>query len=1013
VLQVVALTDDDLRGLVARAGGATAAFTLPPPSSQSQQQQQQQAQPQPPRRRGSQGGTVAGSAAGRAAVQSALGLLQGAVQRGGGASGGLGSDALSLTPLPRAAESLVSLLTLALSPPRASSSDPNATNSSHSEHDDTSTSRSRRYSHSSNSGDSSSGTSALPDSSRDRNNHSSSSSTSTTRGNSSSEGWDRAGMDSALASAGCRAAADLGRCVQSRLDPHVLTAYGRGSQLPATDAPDSTASSSSSLSSPGDRALGGGLLLGGGQQSNSSASSAALPFASDVPLRAAPSWAPPPPPPVGFTDLRTNTIGGNCDGRDPGEGASNTSPAQHAPSLDLSPGLLHVPGSPWAVEESCEVVTNAVTSSQVAAEQVAELLLFGVVESTTGGGGGGGLSDAPSATGTGFDRPMGGTRATGASLSSSSSSTSTAPWPRWGPLLSARAPWRLQLRCLEALIWLAHDASARPAWWRHMESTATAAAADAATTPPGRRHHGSSRISTSTGRTISSVGRNGLIGARTPHSFPPPLQWLWRALRAVLLQAGTRLPIEARVELIDALAARVATDGRAIGLALPEHCTTGALSEGANTAAGSHEGAGLSVRLALQVGVAWLKHEPSEALGEALRRLWAAATTATATASTNSTNPTSAACTEEQRSPQATSAQEGADDDGYDSTAKLRWQLAGRRALLESLYDVLDWRVVSSRPDAATTDSSLSSLHDLESAESDRGDTSKGTSTAAAAAAANAHAHAQAAEVSWAGGGGEPSFTAAWAVSARLKRVAISALVDLAVHEAATAAGADFNASAKANMGRAATESTNSGNATSGESRSLNVACDATFVTSHEGDKCDRNSVTADESSSKGDDHGSISSNTANESTDSAIAWVYGSLGSSLVARLQAGALTGELSHRRACIRGLARLALAWPDPARFSLYAFLHQAHIDTAHLSGAHASTSASSDQTNDEEEHRKSVQDLSDDMRGGAAEGMGVEDLVAPALLLLDCEYAAKDFAHFGEYLGGGGRKGWDAR
>jgi len=953
---------------------------------------------------------VAGSAAGRAAVQSALGLLQGAVQRGGGGIGGLGSDALSLTPLPRAAESLVNLLRLALTPTRASPLDANATSSSYSEHDDSSSSssssRSRRYSHSSSSSDSSNSANATSDSQHGRNHHSNDSSSSS-NATSSREGWDGLGMDSALATAGCRAAADFGRCVQSRLDPHVLAAYGRGSQLPATDAPESTTASSSSFSS------GGGLLLGGGQQQElNRAAGSALHFASDVPLRAAESWAPSPPPPVGFTDLRTTAsgVGGNdgFGGRSDNAEGTRTASTHHAPSssLDLPPGLLHVPGSPWAAEETSEVVISAVAASQAAMEHVAELLLFGVIDPTADGPTGvlptGGV---PTSTGTGIDRAAGATRETGASLSSSSSS-STAPWPRWGPLLIAQTPWPLQLRCLEALVWLAHDASPCPAWWRHKASSAAADAADAATSPPGRRSNGNSRLSTSTGRSRSSsgssgLGRNGLMGARAQHSFPPPPRlWLWRALRTVLLQSGPQLPIEARVELIDVLAARVATDGRAIGLALPEHDTAGAPVDGAAAAAaaaeGSHEGAGLSVRVALQVGVAWLKHEPSEALAEALRRLWATAANATATTNTASSS-SSNAYTTEQMPPKATSSHEDGPD-GYDSSAKLRWQLAGRRALIESLYDLLDWRVVSSRPDSATTDSLW--LHDLSSAESEKrgtlsvscADTLKGSSRAAAAANVNANAQAQAAEVSWAGAGGEPSFTAAWAVSSRMKRVALSVLVALAVHEAslASAATADVDAVAKS---------------PESESLSPSMACDASFVNFDDGNEFDsnsnvNNSNTANTNSSGCDDHDNNSSICKNEPNDSAtVAWVYGSLGSSLVTRLQAGVLTGELSHRRACIRGLARLALAWPDPARFSLYAFLHQVQIDTAHEHAA-ASNAANTGQDNsDERSNAQSFEQASS--IGGAAEGMGVEDLLAPALLLMDCEYAAEDFNRFGEY------------
>jgi hypothetical protein len=349
----------------------------------------------------------------------------------------------------------------------------------------------------------------------------------------------------------------------------------------------------------------------------------------------------------------------------------------------------------------------------------------------------------------------------------------------------------------------------------------------------------------------------------------------------------------------------------------------------------------LSVRVALQVSVAWLKQAPSDALAEAARRLWAAAAAAASAAP-----PPCAALTA-----QAAAAQGS-------SSAMAAWRWASRCALRESLYDVLDWRVASSRPDAATTDS----LGCYAGAEHD--------DVGATGAAADA------ADVSWAGAGGEASFAAAWAVSLCVKRVAWSVLVDLAVDDAAASA----SAAAAAALAAQSPDGTSDGISAGPAAASRAPACDVGLAASDAGDGCSSDSSSSDGSSSDG----------SSSDGSSAAAWGYGSSGAALVARLQAGAVAGELGERRACVHGLARLALAWPDPARFALYAFLHQLQAAAAdhHAHGAAA--------------HGAAQEGVAQGASGGAsggAEGLGVGDLLAPALLLLDCEYAAKDAELYG--------------
>ena len=53
--------------------------------------------------------------------------------------------------------------------------------------------------------------------------------------------------------------------------------------------------------------------------------------------------------------------------------------------------------------------------------------------------------------------------------------------------------------------------------------------------------------------------------------------------------------------------------------------------------------------------------------------------------------------------------------------------------------------------------------------------------------------------------------------------------------------------------------------------------------------------------------------------------WDYSLAVTTIVLRLEKGALTGTVATRRVCVKGLARLALRLPDPTRFAIYCFLN----------------------------------------------------------------------------------------
>ena len=124
------------------------------------------------------------------------------------------------------------------------------------------------------------------------------------------------------------------------------------------------------------------------------------------------------------------------------------------------------------------------------------------------------------------------------------------------------------------------------------------------------------------------------------------------------------------------------------------------------------------------------------------------------------------------------------------------------------------------------------------------------------------------------------------------------------------------------------------------------------------------------------------------------VAFVEGSpLGSTLL-QLQCGVERGDLATRRACVRGLCRLALALPDPARFTVYAFLVELQMGRC----VRARSRLMHPLQNRLCAHVSSLRRLP----YFRAEGLGVADLVTPVLCYLDAVYEHEDAAATGNIV-----------
>jgi len=846
---VVSLGEEDLRGLIARGGGPTAAFV----ASASD------------RGVGDGGaGSVAGSAEGRAAAAAALGRLQAAVQRGRRGVGALGADALSLDPLPAATRCLACLLRAAV---RSDGGE------------GWGLLRAAVLGDGEGGGGESGAGGGGGEGAKD-----------VARGGSSGGGagawaWDGSRGDEALAHACCRAAADLGRCFASRFDGAVLAAAAAGGALPATSLHPDDASAA------GDTAKGGGGLGGGGGSVGSV-------FGGEAALASSPL----PPPPVGFSVV---TAAGASSG--PGALHQHHSTQHHnqpvrpttlrvgargrdAPPANHHSGAGSASGPEWwAAAPDSAVVLSAEAAGRAGLRVLADLLLYCPAAAGVG-------AATEASVGRQDPEPSASPESPKPPWSSSSSSSSQPAPPRArrpGPLLSAACPWPLRLRCLDALIWLAHGDDGGGSG---LGGDGTHGPLGGSERPPGPSVAG------------AAAGTGMVAGG------------LWFEVERAVLIGGATLPVHAMVELVDILTARAASDGcpptlRAIAAnaaAANANATTSAGADAAVFASGGRPPSEPpAVGAALRVALAFLRLSPCDALTQALRRCWEACLRLAADAS----------------APVTASAHSGAA------------AVAGavRQAVLASAFGILDWRLV---PTSRSSSSDGSGQHAPPLSLVHRPPPGMGLDA-------------------WSAAGASAALGAQWSSMERAHSAALDLLADhgpqiagLVQHAAGEVAG-----EAKVDTMAAASEAVASSEA---------LAADGV---------------------------GGV-----------AMAWGSDLAVTSLVARLTNGAALGSTGDRRRCVKGLCRLALAAPDPLRFSLYVALHELQVATSPCLAA-VSKEAGTGNGVGSGGHGGSGGYKGDDNGGGgngdgetaAAWGteawLGVGDLLGPCLVLLDHTYAAE--------------------
>ena len=169
------------------------------------------------------------------------------------------------------------------------------------------------------------------------------------------------------------------------------------------------------------------------------------------------------------------------------------------------------------------------------------------------------------------------------------------------------------------------------------------------------------------------------------------------------------------------------------------------------------------------------------------------------------------------------------------------------------------------------------------------------------------------------------------------------------------------------------------------------------------------------------------------------MAWDCSSAVATIVLRLEKGALTGSAATRRACVKGLCRLALRLPDPTRFALYCFLHDLQVSGAAIDATGGllgrretetttTTPSQPGLAGSHDQPKGGTQQQQQPLGGGRSGGstssgsgigigskgvfaqyreaqevaselvvdgaLGVDDVVAPVLCLLDHVYAAEE-------------------
>jgi hypothetical protein len=136
------------------------------------------------------------------------------------------------------------------------------------------------------------------------------------------------------------------------------------------------------------------------------------------------------------------------------------------------------------------------------------------------------------------------------------------------------------------------------------------------------------------------------------------------------------------------------------------------------------------------------------------------------------------------------------------------------------------------------------------------------------------------------------------------------------------------------------------------------------------------------------------------------MAWGYEALATGVAGRLASGAALGSVGDRRLCVSGLCRMALAAPDPLRFSLYCQLHDLQMAStpdpaaadlaaaAHAPGSHGGSRDDGPSDGRVSRAPASRAPEAAPCSWGLGRGecwLGVGDLLGPCLVLLDHHYA----------------------
>mmetsp|Transcript_47076 Transcript_47076/g.93207 ORF Transcript_47076/g.93207 Transcript_47076/m.93207 type:complete len:392 (-) Transcript_47076:79-1254(-) len=366
---------------------------------------------------------------------------------------------------------------------------------------------------------------------------------------------------------------------------------------------------------------------------------------------------------------------------------------------------------------------------------------------------------------------------------------------------------------------------------------------------------------------------------------------------------------------------------------------------------------------ALSVAVAWFKSAPCDVLGEALRRVWEATIAilpphrqqqqqqtsgivgsgSGSSSSWSNGNGSSSSTTTNQNKHAAEAPWLPLPRASVAAHAKAEaWGSAYRRLILSSLFDVLDWRLLRSRPPSFIGG----------------GGTASDPVTYRSVG--------MPATESWSAVGASPSLARQWAAMQRGQRRALRCLGNHAL----VLEGFD-----------------------GGGGTSCMVVPTATATEEAE-------AAAGTEHAAKTPGPSTNTATTAATATTGMLCWDPAHALSSVAVRLRKGCLTeGNLATRRCCAQGLCRLALAAQDPQRFALYCILSDLQLAASPPPPPPPSSTSAHLPRGDRDDDGGE-----DDGEDGGGDGswLGVADVLSPVLCYLDHSYAVAEAALHGTKL-----------